>query len=140
LHPRPLGLIFIAAAGVSTLAHRAVYETARHGSPQAAECGLALLTFMLASFGILLLIHGGRIFEHDQGRPARSAKQDRQDLQARLTAPITPAGSIYDTKHGASLMKACHAIMRPNAVVGRRMILELALQDSRRRGPIASRH
>jgi hypothetical protein len=60
--PRFWGLVLLAGSVGSTLIHRTVYEAARHGPAQAAEFGLALLTFILAGTGVLLLIHGARLF------------------------------------------------------------------------------
>lgn len=106
--PRLVGVLLIAASGGSMLAHRSVYEAARQGPAQTAEFVLGLLTFLLSSAGILLLVHGGRLF----------ARRGAADIAIRLTAPITPHGRAYDTRHGASLMQARHAIRasrRPRA-------------------------
>ncbi len=62
LPPRVWGAVLLAASVGSTLVHRTFYEAARHGPAQVAEFGLALLTFILAGTGVLLLIHGGRLF------------------------------------------------------------------------------
>ncbi|HET9512251.1 MAG TPA: hypothetical protein VFO80_13970 [Sphingomonas sp.] len=43
--------------------HRSVYEATRQGPAQVVEFGLALLTFILASTGMLLLVHGARLFK-----------------------------------------------------------------------------
>ena len=63
---------------------------------------------MLASVGILMLIHGGKLFE----RPTSDELPDNPtaDIATRLTEPIKPQGRAYDTRYGASLMQARHAI------------------------------
>jgi hypothetical protein len=111
-----LGLVLLAGSCLSTLAHRVVYESARQGPAQAAEFGLGLLTFMLASTGILLLIHGDRLFRRidDDGRD--HAPTCRGPLMRRLLEPITPAGRAFDTRHGASMMQARHAIASARAL------------------------
>lgn len=63
LPPRLLGVVLLVCSGGSTLVHRSVYEAARHGPAQIAEFGLGLLTFILASTGLLLLIHGAKLFK-----------------------------------------------------------------------------
>lgn len=63
LLPRTFGLALIAASLATTLAHRAVYEAAKHGPAQLAEFALGLASFALASAGILLAAHGRTLFE-----------------------------------------------------------------------------
>lgn len=60
---RLLGVLLLAGSCGSSLIHRSVYEAARHGSARAIEFGLGLLTFVLASAGLLLVFHGARLFE-----------------------------------------------------------------------------
>lgn len=111
-------MILIAASGASTLVHRSVYQAANQGPAQAAEFALGLLTFMLASAGILLLVHGGKLLERGN---ASSLTPERQpaDIAARLMEPIEVHGRIYDTRHGASLMQARHAIRTSRRLVSR---------------------
>lgn len=105
LPPRVLGLALLACSGASTLVHRGVYEAAQHGPAQAAEFGLALLTFLLASAGLLLLVHGARLFAPvRRDRDARTVGS-RSTLQTRFEAPITPAGRAFDTRRGVSMMQ-----------------------------------
>lgn len=106
--PRLVGVMLIAASGGSVLAHRSVYEAARQGPAQTAEFALGLLTFLLISAGVLLLVHGGRLFKPRGGDAASPIPA--ADIATRLTAPIQPLGRAYDTRHGASLMQARHAI------------------------------
>lgn len=111
LPPRLLGIVLLACSGGSTLAHLAVYKAARHGPAQVAEFSLALLTFILASTGILPLIHGAKLFKPV---PPRADDRDRHALstfRSRLETPITPLGRVFDTRHGASMMQARHAIV-----------------------------
>lgn len=106
--PRLVGLMLIAASGASTLAHRSVYEAVRHGPAQTIEVGLGLLTFVFSSAGILLLLHGGKLFA-PVGTLAVSRPRAATDI-ARLMEPIRAQGRVYDTRDGAALMRARHAI------------------------------
>ncbi|TXC70748.1 hypothetical protein FSB78_07205 [Sphingomonas ginsenosidivorax] len=54
--PRLFGVALLLASGGTTLLHRAIYAAARPA--QALELAIGLTTFLLASVGILLLIHG----------------------------------------------------------------------------------
>jgi len=94
----------------STLLHRSAYEAARHGPAQVAEFGLALLTFILASTGILLLIHGAKLFKPAPERLRGEDLRARTAFRSGLEAPITPHGRAFDTRHGASMMQARHRI------------------------------
>lgn len=110
LPPRVLGLGLLACSGVSTLVHRGVYEAARHGPAQAAEFGLALLTFILASTGILLLIHGDKLFKAVPEDASGDDVPAKTAFRMRLEEPITPRGRAFDTRHGVSIMQARHQI------------------------------
>ena len=105
---RLLGVLLLVCSGGSTLIHRSVFEAVRHGPAQAAEFGLGLLTFILASTGILLLIHGAKLFKPAPERLRREALRARIAFRSRLEAPITPQGRAFDTRHGASMMQARH--------------------------------
>jgi hypothetical protein len=110
LPPRLLGVVLLACSAGSTLVHRGVYEAARHGPSQVAEFGLGLLTFILASTGILLLIHGARLFKPVEERVDRKGLGAQTAFRSRLEVPITPQGRAFDTRHGASMMQARHQI------------------------------
>ncbi len=58
--PRLLGVVLLLASGGTTLLHRAIYAAARPA--QALELAIGLTTFVLASVGMLLLIHGAALF------------------------------------------------------------------------------
>ncbi|MEG8038676.1 hypothetical protein QP166_04675 [Sphingomonas sp. LR60] len=90
------------------MVHRGVYEAARHGPAQISEFGLGLLTFVLASTGILLLIHGAKLFKPAPDRLRSEELRARTAFRSRLEAPITPQGRAFDTRHGASMMQARH--------------------------------
>ncbi|WP_294213690.1 hypothetical protein [uncultured Sphingomonas sp.] len=107
---RLLGVALLGCSGGSTLVHRGVYEAARHGPAQAAEFGLALLTFILASTGMLLLVYGAKLFIPAPDRLRRGEPRTRAELRARLEAPIAPQGRAFDTRHGASMMQARHRV------------------------------
>lgn len=108
LPPRLLGVVLLGCSGGSTLVHRSVYEAARHGPAQAVEFGLALLTFILASTGILLLIHGAKLFKPAPDRLRGEDLRARTAFRSRLEAPITPQGRAFDARYGASMMQARH--------------------------------
>lgn len=108
--PRLLGLILLACSGGSTLVHRSVYEAARSGPAQPAEFALALLSFVLANTGILLLIHGARLFARAVSSADSVDHRPALTFRSRIEAPITPRGRAFDTRHGASMMQARHAI------------------------------
>jgi hypothetical protein len=108
--------MLIAASGASTLVHRSVYETAYPGPAQTVEFALGLLTFVLASVGVLLLIHGGKLLERSSA-PGVTPRAGAADLTARLLEPIKANGRIYDTRHGSSLMQARHAIRMSQRLV-----------------------
>lgn len=108
LAPRLLGVVLLVCSGGSTLVHRSVYEAARHGPAQVAEFGLGLLTFTLASTGLLLLIHGPKLFQSAPDRLRGKDLRARAAFRSRLEAPITPQGRVFDTRHGASMMQARH--------------------------------
>jgi hypothetical protein len=108
LPPRLLGVVLLGCFGGSTLVHRNVYEAARHGPAQAAEFGLALLTFILASTGMLLLVYGARLFKPAPDRLPSAEQRVRTAFRARLKAPITPQGRAFDTRQGASMMQTRH--------------------------------
>ncbi len=110
LPPRVLGIGLLACSGASTLVHRSVYEATQHGPAQVAEFGLALLTFILASTGILLLIHGAKLFKPAPDRLRGEDLRARAAFRTRLEEPITPQGRAFDTRHGASMMQALHRI------------------------------
>jgi hypothetical protein len=83
LKARITGLVLLLTSAGTTAAHRHVYEQAYSGPATLLEFVLSLLTFMLASTGLLLLLlHGGKLFwrEHDNGQSsiahASSARHD----------------------------------------------------------------
>jgi hypothetical protein len=78
--PRLLGALLLAASGGTTLVHRAIYAPARPA--QVAELAIGLTTFLLASVGILLMIHGSALF-------------------VRRTAGLTPDGRSRKPTRGA---------------------------------------
>ncbi|MFD1952186.1 hypothetical protein ACFSGX_15535 [Sphingomonas arantia] len=99
--PRLAGLALVAASCGTTWVHRSIWDAAHNGPAQAAELGIGLLTFMLASAGVLLLIHGVALF----GRTINEAPPATPDLIGRLLDPITPAGRAYDTRRGVAMMQ-----------------------------------
>lgn len=68
-----MGVLLILASCGTTLLHRAIWTAARHGPAQAAEMGLALATFVLASIGVLLAFHGAKLLADGTSRYPRGA-------------------------------------------------------------------
>lgn len=133
LPPRLLGVVLLGCSGGSTLVHRSVYEAARHGPAQTAEFGLALLTFILASTGMLLMVHGAKLFKPAPSRLRSSEQRAQSAFRSSLEAPITPQGRAFDTRHGASMMQARHRmglsrrarlIVEPNARKSERTLID----------------
>lgn len=58
---RLAGVVVLLGAGASTLVHREVWRDHASGPASGLEAALGLLTFGLASFGILLFIGGARL-------------------------------------------------------------------------------
>ncbi len=111
---RWLGLVLLAGSGGSTLLHRAVFAAARHGPAQAAEFGLALLTFTLASTGMLLLVHGAALVRSAADEDDGDGDADTRAAPRRHpAAPVAPAGRAFDTRQGVAMMQARHAATRP---------------------------
>ena len=115
--PRILGAVLLAASAGSTLVHRSVYAVSRHAPARPVEFALATLTLVLASTGILLIIHGARIFAPGGRVPATRRGVEPVDLQSRLTEPVTPAGRAFDTRRGVSFVQARHAIAKSRIVL-----------------------
>jgi hypothetical protein len=114
--------VLLAASCGSTAIHRSVYEAARHGPAQAVEFALALLTFLLASTGILLLIQGASLFARTKGGDHTAGLTQIPALRASLKERVTPAGHAFDTRRGASMEQARHTI-----AACRRLKADLAL-------------
>lgn len=112
---RLAGLAFLVASAGSTAIHRAIYEAAKRGPAQLGELALGLSSFILASIGILLLVHGGRLFA--ARTPAHQARTPRA---GRRTAD-TPLGykghEAVDGREGMALILANRAIAATSAGV-----------------------
>jgi hypothetical protein len=106
LPPRLVGLALLAASGGTTLVHRAIYEGARHDAPRLAEVAIGLLTFLLASAGMLMLIQGARLFE---GRPGGEAAKPASARDASAD-PLGSTADACDTRRGVALLQARGAI------------------------------
>jgi hypothetical protein len=90
-----IGLVLLAASGLTTWAHRSVYQSAIHGPAQAAELAFALSTMVLACMGMLMLI-GDRWCEAEP--------------RARR-APRPPSlRDACDTRRGVAAMQASRAL------------------------------
>ncbi|MBB3349962.1 hypothetical protein [Sphingomonas sp. BK069] len=103
---RLLGALLLAAATGTSLLHRAVYETVATGQAHPAEFALGLLSFVLATCGILLLVHGRKLLEP----PPQARLEPAPSLQERFTRPVPPTSGAFDTRRSASLMQARHVI------------------------------
>lgn len=109
LPPRIGGLALLAASGCTTIVHRAIYEAARHGPAQIGEFAIGLLTFCLASTGVLLLIHGAELFEPVTMTP-RHPEQHDTPHETHPARPDLPDIEALDTKLGVALALARRAI------------------------------
>jgi hypothetical protein len=99
--------MLLAASGGTTLLHRAIYEAARHDAPRLAEVAIGLLTFLLATAGMLMLIHGARLFEGKSGGPAAGPASPTRDVPPD---PLRSTGDACDTRRGVALLQARRAI------------------------------
>lgn len=66
---RVIGAFAIGGAGGTSLLHREVSLATAGASPALAELLLGLSSFVLASVGVLLLIHGARLHENRRQEP-----------------------------------------------------------------------
>jgi hypothetical protein len=90
---RLTGLVFMAGAGASTLVHRQVWQAHASGPASAMEAILGLLTFFLASLGLLLTINGCRLhdgWKHDCERAVQ--QRERQAALRDVNTTGTRAG------------------------------------------------
>ncbi|NLS27108.1 hypothetical protein S2M10_21010 [Sphingomonas sp. S2M10] len=107
---RLVGVLMILAACGTTLVHRAIWTMARHGPAQAAEMGLALTSFVLASLGMLLLLHGDKLCAgRSWGSDLRTDRR-RRDLHLFFQEPVRPGTGILDTRDGVAGLQAFCAI------------------------------
>jgi hypothetical protein len=90
-----IGLVLLAASGLTTWAHRLVYQSAIHGPAQVAELAFALSTMVLACMGMLMLI-GGKWCE-----PEKMAR--------RIPRPPSLRDAC-DTRRGVAAMQASRAL------------------------------
>jgi hypothetical protein len=103
-HYRFAGVLGLVAAIGSTAIHRAIYEQAKHGPAQLGEFAAGLMTFVLACAGILLLIHGARLFKQPQR--VSGAKRDGK----LAPAPVRIDPSPLDSRHDIGSFLAARAI------------------------------
>lgn len=107
---RLAGLALLTVSGGTTLLHRAMIEAAGPGPAQAAEFAVGLLTFVLASTGILLLIHGAKVFESDR-EPAPAERRHSRPADHHVVAePVPPIREALDTRQGVALILARQAM------------------------------
>ena len=109
---RLAGVLLLLGSLGSTLAHREVWEAARHGSAQPAEFALGLLTFCLASTGLLLLLHGKKLFDRSAAsNRLLPAERERRDLIVKaLLESGSPEAVLLDTRRGVALVLAYRAL------------------------------
>lgn len=75
---RLAGVAIMVGAGGSTLLHREVWLAHASGAATGLEAALGLLTFVLASFGLLLVVGGSKLrdgWKRDCDRAARRREQ-----------------------------------------------------------------
>lgn len=106
LAARLTGVVFLAAAAASTLLHRAIFVAAQGGPAQAAEFATGLLSFVLASLGVLLLTNGARLFE----RPEPRAAKPTEVLPVSEAAAGLDESAAFDSRYGVARLLADRAI------------------------------
>lgn len=109
LPARLTGAFLLAGSCGTTLIHREIWTAAHHGPARTIEFEIGLLTFVLASAGVLLLIHGRKLF-HRRNHRSGDVPQPETPLTSRLIEPIALAGRALDTRGGVAMMQARHAI------------------------------
>lgn len=103
---RCAGMVALGGAALSSLAHRAVLEAHRAGPPSVWEAFFGLVSFVFASLGVLLLLHGRRLFRREAATLAR--QDDRRSMTGsdassmpfdgrQLTATVLAAQAL---RHG----------------------------------------
>nr|WP_317892565.1 hypothetical protein [uncultured Sphingomonas sp.] len=105
LTARLTGVVCLAAAAASTLLHRAIFVAAQGGPAQAAEFATGLLSFVLASLGVLLLTNGARLFE----RPEPPAAKPTEVLPVSEAAGLDESAA-FDSRYGVARLLADRAI------------------------------
>ncbi len=105
LTARLAGVVCLAAAAASTLLHRAIFVAAQGGPAQAAEFATGLLSFVLASLGVLLLTNGARLFE----RPGVPAAKPTEVLPVSEAAGLDESAA-FDSRYGVARLLADRAI------------------------------
>jgi hypothetical protein len=104
------GVLLLAASGGTTLLHRSTYQAAAQGSAQVAEMGIGLLTFLLASAGVLMLIHGAKLFEGKLGSGGRGATPSKLDALARRGDAPAQSDGTATPQRVVALMQARRVI------------------------------
>lgn len=93
LKSRLTGMALLLASAGGALIHRSVYEATRNGAAQPAEFALGLLTLLLASTGILMLIHGDKLFARKLDRLEPRSPTSKTDTLDMVGPPL-PADSV----------------------------------------------
>jgi hypothetical protein len=99
-----VGAALLCGSGASTLLHRNAFVAARGGPAGLGEVAFGLLTFFLASTGILLLIHGRALFRRPERKPVDGVRR-----HPVFTAPL-PLNEALDSRYGVALVLAHRAI------------------------------
>lgn len=107
---RLIGVLLILASCGTTLVHRAIWTAARHGPAQAAEMGMALTSFVLASLGMLLIIHGAKLSAGGGAGAKPRGRRRGRDLLLFFQEPVRPGTAILDTRDGVAGLQAYCAI------------------------------
>jgi hypothetical protein len=108
--PRVTGLLLLAVASCPPWLRPSIYQAAGHDPGRAAEMAVGLLTFVLASTGVLMMIHGATLFDRKLVSGRRHFATPGCDLMHILTGPAVLAGRACDTRQGVALMQARQAI------------------------------
>lgn len=102
---RAAGIGALGCACLSSLAHRKLLELHGNGPASAYEAALALLSFILASLGMLLLLHGRNLFRDIKVKPEGELRDTKRGA---LILPM-------DGRHRMASLLAARAILRTRA-------------------------
>lgn len=72
--------------------------------------GVGLLTFMLASTGVLMLIQGRKLFDGKLDPRKRQPAPPKRDIMSILTGPAVSISGACDTRQGVALLQARRAL------------------------------
>lgn len=113
---RLVGMLAVGAAAGSSLLHRGVLTAHAGGPASALEVVIGLASFALASWGVLLLIHGARLHDawadrrHRAGLQRDSVRSAGADKELVPTALAADPGEVVGGKAAIAMMLGDRAI------------------------------